>query len=340
MTVNLERLPEVSVVMPVFNVAAFVKLAVSSVLNQTLTDLELIVVDDGSTDGTVEALRSFCDKRLRIVTQLNAGSSAARNTGLKMSAAPYVAFIDGDDLWAPQKLALHTEFLHSHPDVDLSFSYSSVIDEDGASTGRFSRPVKGYISFRELLIENVVHNGSAVVLRREALDKAGWFDVALRSAVDHDVWLRVALTRPHNIYCISEFLTYYRIREGQITKDWRRMEQSWRTLIEKMRRLAPVDVGEVEMQARSHLYRYLAYIAYENGQYSESGSLLRTSLKRNLNHSLWDRRMWLLATALTARLVLPPKVHEKLDRFARDIRSHGESPTETEKQSRKSQGAH
>src|ERR1019366_1124382 len=157
----LPKGPAVSVVMPVFNVAPFVKLAVRSVLDQTFTDLEMVVLDDGSTDRTVEALQPLSDDRLRVVRQANAGSSAARNAGLEQTTAPYIAFIDGDDLWAPQKLAIHIEFLQAHPDVDLSFSHSSVIDENGASTGRLSRPVHGYISFQELLIENVVHNGSA-----------------------------------------------------------------------------------------------------------------------------------------------------------------------------------
>ena len=335
----LPKGPAVSVVMPVFNVAPFVKLAVRSVLDQTFTDLEMVVLDDGSTDRTVEALQPLSDDRLRVVRQVNAGSSAARNAGLEQTTAPYIAFIDGDDLWAPQKLAIHIEFLQAHPDVDLSFSHSSVIDENGASTGRLSRPVHGYISFQELLIENVVHNGSAVVARREALDKAGWFDVNLRSAVDHDLWLRMALERPNNIYCIPQVLTFYRMREGQITKDWRRMEQAWGVLIEKMRRLAPAEVGAVEMKARSNLYRYLAYIAYENDQYSESLSLLGTAIDNGFFHLLLDRRMWLLAAALTARAILPPEAHQRLERFAREYRSHGRISAKIAERTRQTQGA-
>ena len=118
------------------------------------------------------------------------------------------------------------------------------------------------------------------------------------------------------------------------------MEQSWRVLIEKMRHLAPVDVEAVELKARSHLYRYLAYIAYESGHYSESRSLLRAAMDGNFIYSLSDRRMWLLAMALTTRLVLPSRVHAKLDRFARDFRSHMKRPAKIMKHSRHPQEAH
>ena len=131
------------------------------------------------TDGTVEAFQSFGDERMHIVTQPNAGLWRARNTGLKMSTAPYVAFIDGDDVWAPQKLAIHTDFLKSHPDVDLSFSHSCVIDENGGSGQVHSRERIHLVSRAPDIQSGAVTNGSAVVVRRDALDKAGWFDVNL-----------------------------------------------------------------------------------------------------------------------------------------------------------------
>jgi glycosyltransferase involved in cell wall biosynthesis len=313
--------PTVSVIMPVFNVAPFVRLAVDSVLSQGFSDLELIVVDDGSTDGSLETLQRVRDSRVRIISQPNAGSSAARNTGIQEACARYISFIDGDDLWLPQKLCTHIAFMEGHPGVDLTFSRSEVIDEKGRHTGRFSRRVSGLVSFEQLLVENVVANGSAVVLRREVLDKAGHFDVTLRASVDHDVWLRVALTRPGNLYCIPEVLTRYRLRAGQITKDWRRMEQSGKDLMRKMRSLAPARVETVEGNARAHLYRYLAYIAYEQGEYSESKSLLQTALGHGIRYLILDRRTWLLSGALMTHLILPPKLHQRLDSFARSYRS-------------------
>jgi hypothetical protein len=176
-------------------------------------------------------------------------------------------------------------------------------------------------------------------MRREALDKAGPFDVCLRSAVDHDLWLRVALSRPGNVYCIPQVLTFYRMRKGQITKDWPRMEQSWRMLMTKMRGLAPVEVRAVEVLARSNLYRYLAYIAYENEQYSEAASLLCIALNSGFRHLLRDRRMWLLATSLIAWAVLPAKTHRKLDSLARKCRSHRTLPPKIADEMRRTEAA-
>jgi glycosyltransferase involved in cell wall biosynthesis len=307
--------------MPVFNVAPFVRSAVDSVLTQTFGDLELIVVDDGSTDGSADALQAVRDPRMCLVRQANGGSSAARNTGIQKASGCYIAFIDGDDMWLPEKLSTHLDFMEQHPQVDLTFSRSSVLDEKGNPTGRASRRVTGFVPFEQLLIENVVANGSSVVLRRVALDRAGHFDVTLRSAVDHDVWLRVALVRPANVYCIPRVLTLYRLRAGQITGDWRRMEQSWRVLMGKMRRLAPVQVAAVEGQARAQFYRYLAYIAHEGGEYVESASLLRSALASDVARVLLDRRAWVLAASLLARSVLPAGTHQGLDRLARKLRS-------------------
>jgi glycosyltransferase involved in cell wall biosynthesis len=307
--------------MPAFNVAPFIADAVASVLAQSLPDLELIVVDDGSEDGTLGRLDEFDDPRLRVVAQANSGSSAARNAGIRLASGQYVAFIDGDDLWRKEKLRRQVELLEAHPDVDLTFSRSEIVDESGRPTGRASRRVSGSVSFRQLLIENLVNNGSAVVMRRDALERTGGFDTTLKACVDLDLWLRVTRLRPGNCVCLDEALTVYRMRAGQITKDWRRMEEAWLAVFAKIRALAPDDAASVAPQAHAKLYRYLGYIAYETGDYRNARMCLRRALRHSLTTSVADRRTWLLFTAVLARTLLPRRAHAVCDALARRLRA-------------------
>jgi glycosyltransferase involved in cell wall biosynthesis len=307
--------------MPAFNVAPFILESVESVLGQTFADLELIVVDDGSSDGTADQLLSVKDPRLQIIRQANGGSSSARNSGIKCGAGEYIGFIDADDLWQPKKLEAHVSFLDQHPEVDLTFSRSELIDEEGRATGRTSVRASGNILLEDLVTENIVNNGSAVVMRRKALDQAGHFDPELKACVDWDLWLRVAMLRSGNIFCLNGLLTKYRMRSGQITKDWRRMEAAWLHMLAKVREVADAKVESIANEAHAKFYRYLAYIAYENHEYTNSLRLLRHALGFSVLKIAFDRRTWVLVLALGARGVLPGRLHRACDAMARKLRS-------------------
>jgi len=310
----------VTVVMPVYNVGPFVAASIGSVLSQTYERFELIVVDDGSTDDTPDRVADIQDDRVRLVRQPNAGSATARNTGVAAGRGELIAFIDGDDAWLPDKLARHVAYLRGHPDADLTFAWSRTVDEGGQDTGRTSAHVSGVVPFERLFVLNVVGNGSAAVLRRDALDRAGTFDDHLRAAVDHDMWLRVALLRPRNVHAVPETLSLYRMRAGQTTKDWRRMEKAWQRLVEKMRTLAPERVAGVESEARGRMYRYLAYMAYEAHEYPQAAAHLRVAVAASPMAVLRDRGTWIVGAGLVARALLPRRMHLKLDSLARRLR--------------------
>jgi glycosyltransferase involved in cell wall biosynthesis len=301
-----------SVVMPTYNVAPFVTAAVRSVLVQSHERFELLVVDDGSTDGTVDCLRSIDDPRLRLLSQVHSGSSAARNRGISAASGQYIAFIDGDDMWRPTKLEKHISVLEQRPDIDLTFSRSDIIDENGAVTGRRSKAASGDIGFADLVVENVIANGSSVVMRRVSLDQAGWFDVHLDTCVDLDLWLRVARLRHHNIASLDEPLTLYRMRSGQITKDWKRIEASWLAIFDRL----PWSIEDrrlVERRAKANLYRYLAYIAYETGDASNAWSLFRRAWSHAADEIVTDRRAWVLLGALMSTTFLPRSWHVRFE---------------------------
>jgi O-antigen biosynthesis protein len=185
--------PRISVVIPVLNRAAAVRRAITSVLAQTMQDFEIVVVDDGSKDASAATVIAFQDQRIRLLHhERNRGASAARNTGILASRAPYVAFLDSDDEWLPQKLARQLEVFERSHDDKLALVYTG--SEWVYTDGRFRKNVaRRYDDVtRRLLVRNVVGETSVGMVRRAALDAIGGFDETLPAAQDADLWLRLS----------------------------------------------------------------------------------------------------------------------------------------------------
>ena len=197
--------PTVSVIVPVYNCAAYLGEAVASVLDQSWRDLELIVIDDGSTDdfpGAVQAYES--DPRLVVVRQPHGGISAARNTGLRRVRGEMVGFLDADDLWPSRdQLAEQVAFLEAHPEIGLVFGDARPFDARGVrgrpyleSSGYYSPPIDRPITF-PLSMKLFCTSGfflptGTILLRRACLDQGGLFDESLRMFEDVDLWLRIS----------------------------------------------------------------------------------------------------------------------------------------------------
>ena len=308
--------PLLSVIIPAYNVGPYIREAVESVLRQTMRDLEVVVVDDGSTDDTAERLDGIRDPRFRVVRQRNAGLGGARNAGIRAAAASYLGFLDGDDFWAPTKAERHLEFLKVHPEIDLTWSLSTMVDERGRPIGLAESRPEGPGTFGDVLVGDAVRGGgSSVVVRRQAIERAGVFDTTLPASEDVDMWLRIALLRRNNIYCIAEPLAFYRRRPGQCSGDWRRMRAGWQQLAEKMERLAPQEYELMQATANCRNNLYCAFLAYEQGQYVHSFRLLWTSFRQSPRDCCRLGESWLLAGACVAGMLLPSAAHRKLTRL-------------------------
>jgi len=312
---NADR-PDVSVIITAYNVGRFIRQAIFSALDQTLRGIEVIVVDDGSTDDTAAEIARARDPRLRIIRQSNQGASQARNAGLEAARAPLVAFLDGDDYWRPEKLEKQARFMAVHPEIDLSFVLCTVVDEDGAVLVVPSPGPTRPLSFYDLLVENYIRNGSTVVVRREALLEQGGFDPSFPACNDYEAWLRVAASREHNVECLPEVLTFYRRREGQISADWRRMRDAFQALLEKMERIAPQQTRDARAGAVQNMYRYLAILAYKNGEVATSASLLCASLRSSPYGFVTDSRSLLIAAAVANRALLGAERYRTVERWA------------------------
>ncbi len=198
----------VSVIIPTYNRADRVPRAVASVIEQTVQDTEILVVDDGSTDPTREALEPFLSRIFLLRHDRNRGVSAARNTGIRASTAPLIAFLDSDDRWLPGKLAAQVRFFEQHADA-----VACQTREIWVRRGRRVNPARKHLKpsghIFEPSLKRCLVSPSAVMLRRSLLDEVGLFDEDLPVCEDYDLWLRISCRHP--VHLIDEDLL---VREG------------------------------------------------------------------------------------------------------------------------------
>lgn len=305
--------PKLSIIIPAHNAAAFIGEAVRSALGQTGPPCEVIVVDDGSTDATPEALQLFArHPDVTLLRQSNQGSAAARNAGLGRARGAYVGFLDADDRWLPGKAARHAALLDANPEFDLTYSWWRVVDEAGRLLGRSRTTPPARQDFEGLLIENFTGTASTVVARRTSIEQLGGFAHDVHYSEDLELWLRVALLRDRNIACVPHILTEYRSRRGQITSDWRRIAQGWRSAVERALQHAPERVASVMREAEAGHWRYLAFIAHQSGDYPNARRLLRRAWASSPALLARDRRALLTTGAVLAATLLPARTYEAL----------------------------
>jgi len=229
------KTPRVSVVIAAHNYASFLPFTLDSVLAQTMTDWECIVVDDGSTDATPEVGRAYeqRDSRIRYVRQVNGGPSAARNNGIRSSTGTYLQFLDADDLLDPAKLELHARFLDEHPEADIVYGPSTYFRTDEPERvlhslhGKLSRPLMVPFSgveepLRILQMTNTIPVLSALV-RRTVFDRTGEYNEAVRGPEDWDLWLRAAIAGCRFECLASDTVAYIRIHPGSLSSSAERM---------------------------------------------------------------------------------------------------------------------
>lgn len=211
----MNNLPLVSFVIPAYNTSAYIVQAVESCLAQTYTEIEVIVVDDGSTDNTVALLHEHYDDdgRVRVIEQPNAGPSVARNTGIDAARGEFVHFIDADEFILPTKVKKSCALFQQHPEIGVVYGHGIAVEPDGVTVITMEQPP---LPSGDVLCEWLVGTMaggthgvvSSVMVRREALRAVGGFNPTIKGTEDWDLWLRLAARYP--FAALDEKLVYYR----------------------------------------------------------------------------------------------------------------------------------
>jgi GT2 family glycosyltransferase len=279
------RVPRVSAIIPSYNAATFLPLTLDSALGQTVTDLEVIVADDGSTDGTAEVVARYGD-RVRYLRQANAGVSAARNLALGVATGEFIAYVDSDDLWYPKKVERLLAAFDEWPDAGIIHSDVSVIDEQGTVLRRrFNheppRPVPQGDCLPQLLEYSHVQLCS-VMERRTVTEALGGFDRRFHGTEDYYRWL-VAAMRGVRFGYVDEPLASYRWRSGSLSggRNWQvGLVRVFEVLLaeEHLEERFGAHTAAVAQERLRVLRRELAYREYRDGDIREARRLLRLLL--------------------------------------------------------------
>lgn len=200
----VERRPKVSIILPTFNRERFIGAAIESVLQQTFEDFELIIVDDGSTDRTPKIVSQYRSEKVKYLWQPNYGRSIARNNGLAAALGAYVSFLDSDDLYLPDKLALEVAFLDTFPEIGMVYTSAYCIDETGNRLEhKYKATASGWIYNEIAFFLPVTVTLPTVMARREVFDRVGGFDESMERFEDTDMWRRIA--KEYQIGALSEY---------------------------------------------------------------------------------------------------------------------------------------
>lgn len=271
-TENLYIPKLVSTIVPVFNRANLIGKTLDSILNQTYPQIEVIAVNDGSTDDSLAILESYAQRhptRIRIINQQNTGQARARNNGIRQARGEFIAFLDSDDTWDKEKLALQIPLFNGR--VGLVYSAILEVDENDTITELIpcDPKVKGDI-YALLLIANRMTGGS-VVVTRQAIDNVGMFDESFPAAENWDLWIRVA--KEYHIDYVDKPLVRYLRHSGNMSADQRLMCAANTAILHKHlpnRTTLPRELHRTFDTAYANFYYLQGIIHFSNGEYQSA----------------------------------------------------------------------
>lgn len=264
--------PKVSVIIPLYNGEKFISETTESVLAQTYKNMEIIIINDGSTDGSHEKIKPYLN-RIKYIYQENKGISVARNKAILNSTGEYIAFLDHDDLWKPEKITLQVQYLDQHQDVGFVHTNLSIMRDTKITKEIFQTEKRNREGdcFNELLLGNFI-NMLTVMVRRKCLEQVGIFDPDIKVIQDYDLWLRIA--KHFRLGYINKPLAIYRIHDSNISKNKIRLTLEEIKLIKTMLRLYPglrekIGIERIKQRFLT-LYYEVAYSLFKMRKLAES----------------------------------------------------------------------
>ncbi|MEH2240651.1 glycosyltransferase [Nostoc sp.] len=247
--------PKISVIIPAYNSEKTINYTIQSVLNQTFTHLELIVINDGSQDSTLKVVTQIQDSRIKVFSYSNAGGNVSRNRGLQRAVGEFVSFLDADDLWTPDKLQSQLKALQENITAKVAYSWTDYIDANGQFIVSGKRINVNGSAYENLLLNNFLENGSNPLICRKALMTLGGFDESLSAAQDWDMWLRLA--SKFDFICVPSVQILYRISANSVSTNVIRQEKACLQVLERAYKERPSTLKQSWNISLANLYKYL-----------------------------------------------------------------------------------
>ena len=310
-------MPKVSVIVPAYNAERTILPAVQSILDQTWSDLEIIVVNDGSTDATRAVLSALRDQRISLLTCDKHGVAAARNHGIAISRGEFIAFLDADDLWTRDKLQLQLEALDRRPVAGAAYSWTAFVDDCGRFLfAKVPQYVEGDV-YRELLVNFFLASGSNVLFRRRCLEAACAFDPEFQPVEDWEFWLRMARRWPFAL--VPRYQVFYRFGTGSASTNVERYVDHIRKVVDREMSQGPSDLKarRDECLANASQHAAILCLARIGGPTARRRALdfLKESI-RAYPKTLFARRTWSLIGCLVIVYLVR---HSRVARVARTL---------------------
>jgi glycosyltransferase involved in cell wall biosynthesis len=249
-------MPIISIIIPAYNAERTILNTIVSVQQQTFSDFELIVINDGSTDRTLEILATIEESRLKVFSYSNGGLPVARNRGIAQATGDYISFIDADDLWTSDKLELQLTALQQQPEAGVAYSWTCNMGEKGESFHPGKSVMYTGNVLPQLLMSNFIASGSNILATKEAIATAGEFDPVLKSCEDWDFYLRLAARWSFVVVPKAQIL--YRQSAGAMSSKVEVMEKYHRLVLERAFKAAPAELQHLKNQSLAIMHEYLA----------------------------------------------------------------------------------
>ncbi|MDE5107681.1 MAG: glycosyltransferase [Trichodesmium sp. St17_bin3_1_1] len=304
----------ISVIIPAYNAEKTIRETIESVIKQTFSDWELIVVNDGSQDRTVEVVSQIKDPRIKLFSIPHAGVSASRNRGFDNSVGQFIAFLDADDLWKPEKLESQLNALQSHSEAAVAYSWTDYIDESGSFLKQGGRVIFHGDVYPKLLVSNFLENGSNPLIKREAINEVGGFDESRKRAEDWEMYLR--LGKKYHFVAVEKPQILYRFSTNSVSSNTLRQEAECLKLIESAFEVTPPSLQYLKKHSLANIYKYLACKTIDSQPTQKKGLVaMRLVLLYTLNDPYLKSDLKLIFTLFIKSLVLiflPPMFYQRL----------------------------
>jgi glycosyltransferase involved in cell wall biosynthesis len=270
---------KVAVIIPMFNASSTVSSTLSSVGRQSYTNIEIIVVDDGSTDNSAAIVADYAtrDPRVRLIRQPNLGVAAARNTGVASTTAEYLAFVDADDLWASSKIELQMEALRdTDQNVGAVYCWYALIDASGIVLDTSHQPTQEGFVLKRLCRTNFVGNGSSVLIKRAAFESVGGYDPSLRSRHAQgyeDLLICLRIAESYEFKLVRRHLVGYRLTDHNMSSDGQQMLRSFEIISAEYKTRYPAYANELQAHSIEDIH-WLVKRALRASKFAEATNLL------------------------------------------------------------------